>query len=101
MDTFPRRAAARNGGRPDLHFMCLNLLWNPHAPQRPGHGGLFFEISLWPGDAWTAHLNHARTQTLFVRLTENRWLYLGEYEMVRATPLSVEHWAGLNQAVRS
>ncbi|RPD70356.1 hypothetical protein L226DRAFT_547804 [Lentinus tigrinus ALCF2SS1-7] len=82
MDTFPRPHKNRIAVHGRANFMCISLDWNPHGPQKPGHGGLFFETTVWPGDAWTANLKHSRTQVLF-------------YELIGHTPLTVEQWGNL------
>ncbi|KAI0352480.1 hypothetical protein OH77DRAFT_1409127 [Trametes cingulata] len=101
MDTFPKPGAQKRAqhGR-DANFMCINLLWNPHAPQVPGRGGLFFDTSL-PGDVWTRSRYHSERQVLFVRLGDARWLYLGVYEVSQAPPLTSAQWCGLRDAVRA
>ncbi|RDX48555.1 hypothetical protein OH76DRAFT_1483902 [Lentinus brumalis] len=101
METFPRPNKNRIAMHGRSNFMCISLDWNPHGPQKPGHGGLFFETTVWPGDAWTANKKHSRTQTLFVKLKPNQWLYLGEYELVGHTPLTVQQWQNLHEKVRS
>ena len=100
METFPRPSAARIAQHGYDNFMCINLLWNPHGPQIPGHGGLFFETTVWPGDPWTANAKHSAVQVLFTRLAQGKWLYLGEYELSGATPLTVEQWDGMHETVR-
>ena len=100
METFPRPSAARIAQHGYDNFMCINLLWNPHGPQIPGHGGLFFETTVWPGDPWTANTKHSAVQVLFTRLAQGKWLYLGEYELSGATPLTVEQWDGMHETVR-
>ncbi|PIL36411.1 hypothetical protein GSI_00099 [Ganoderma sinense ZZ0214-1] len=101
METFPRPSAARIAQHGYDNFMCINLLWNPHGPQIPGHGGLFFETTVWPGDPWTANTKHSAVQVLFTRLAQGKWLYLGEYELSGATPLSVEQWDGMHETNRA
>ena len=100
MDTFPRPHKNRIAVHGRANFMCISLDWNPHGPQRPGHGGLFFETTVWPGDAWTANLKHSPIQVLFVKLGRNQWLYLGEYELIGHTPLTLERWRNLHEKVR-
>ena len=100
MDTFPRPHKNRIAVHGHANFMCISLDWNPHGPQKPGHGGLFFETTVWPGDAWTANLKHSPTQVLFVKLGRNQWLYLGEYELIGHTPLTLERWRDLHEKVR-
>ncbi|RDB20340.1 hypothetical protein Hypma_012596 [Hypsizygus marmoreus] len=68
-------------------FMFLNLDYNPRAPQRAGYPGLFFVCSnpktsaVWPV-----------TQRTFVRLDDKKWLYIGQYDLVRAAGLTVDEW---------
>ncbi|KAM5540738.1 hypothetical protein V8D89_005769 [Ganoderma adspersum] len=101
METFPRPNARRIAEHGYDNFMCVNVLWNPHGPQFPGHGGLFFETTVWPGDPWTANPKHSAVQVLFTRLAQGKWLYLGEYELSGATPLSVEQWDGMHEMNRA
>ncbi|KAI0666109.1 hypothetical protein C8Q78DRAFT_985175 [Trametes maxima] len=100
MDTFPKPGADKFAVHGRANFMCINLQWNPNAPQVPGHGGLFFD-STFPGDAWTAREKHSPLQVLFVRLSGNKWLYLGEYEVGEAPALTTAQWRGLPNAVRA
>ncbi|KAI0751824.1 hypothetical protein C8Q80DRAFT_1218424 [Daedaleopsis nitida] len=100
MDTFPRPSARHIAAHGRANFMCINLLWNPHGPQVPGHGGLFFEATMWPGDAWTANPKHMDVQTLFVRIAQGQWLYLGEYELQFSRSLTSERWRDLHESVR-
>ncbi|TBU29180.1 hypothetical protein BD311DRAFT_661819 [Dichomitus squalens] len=100
METFPRPSAQRIAAHGYNNFMCINLLWNPHGTQIPGHGGLFFETTVWPGDPWTANPKHSAVQVLFTRVSQGKWLYLGEYELSDARPLTVEQWNGMHEGNR-
>ncbi|EIW62189.1 uncharacterized protein TRAVEDRAFT_76927, partial [Trametes versicolor FP-101664 SS1] len=99
MDTFPGPSAEKLAQHGRGNLMCINLLWNPHAPQVPGHAGLYFDTIL-PGDPWTARKGHSERQTLFVKIKTGKWLYLGEYEAHPAPLLTVAQWHGLADAVR-
>ncbi|KAI0637518.1 hypothetical protein C8Q77DRAFT_1153251 [Trametes polyzona] len=81
-DTFPRPNARKLAEHGRNNFMCINLLWNPHGPQRPGYGGLFFN-------------------TLFVKIKTGQWQYLGQYEAHPAPSLTPAQWCGLPEAVRA
>lgn len=98
MDTFPGPSAEKLAQHGRGNLMCINLLWNPHAPQVPGHAGLYFDTIL-PGDPWTARKGHSERQTLFVKIKAGKWLYLGEYEAHPAPSLTVAQWHGLADAV--
>ncbi|KAI0368415.1 hypothetical protein BV20DRAFT_948266 [Pilatotrama ljubarskyi] len=100
MDTFPKPGAKKRTEHGYDNFMCINLLWNPNAPQVPGHGGLFFDTSL-PGDPWTRSKYHSERQVLFVRLGDAKWLYLGLYEVSPAPSLTSAQWRSLPDAVRA
>lgn len=81
--TFPpisKKNLARDGFG---DFMCLNIMYNPRAPQRPGFPGLFYRsrVSDLP-----------RFQRVFIRVQESVWLYIGQYELVRSEPLTQEEW---------
>ncbi|RPD55102.1 hypothetical protein L227DRAFT_615585 [Lentinus tigrinus ALCF2SS1-6] len=99
MDTFPRPHKNRIAVHGRANFMCISLDWNPHGPQKPGHGGLFFETTVWPGDAWTANLKHSRTQVLFVKLQQ--WGNLPVHEKVRATWASEISESGWGKPIRA
>ncbi|KAH9935935.1 uncharacterized protein BXZ73DRAFT_45411, partial [Epithele typhae] len=87
MEMFPKPKAedlARHGRD---NFLCINPVWNPHAPLRPGHTGLLFVM----------REIHPIKQALFVRLQLNKWQYMGDYELPSFTPLSAERWLALPQ----
>ncbi|KAL6304138.1 hypothetical protein BKA93DRAFT_733802 [Sparassis latifolia] len=96
-DTFPhisQKNVERHGYN---HFMCLNLLYNPHAPQLPGYPGLYFETS--PAiEPWTSE--HARVQMVFVRLQSKMWFYVGNYKMTAAPSLTEAQWLEQDGSVR-
>ena len=96
-NTFSRPNAKRIAQHGHASFMCLILSYNPYAPQRPGIGGLFFDIDLWPGDGWI----EAKQQTVFVRQKKKQWLYMGTYEMVHEVPILAAKWRELHQSVCS
>ena len=90
-DTFPAPRAELVAQHGYTNFMCLSLSWNPHAPTRPGTGGLFFNMD----DDWAG----SKRQTRFVRQRPGKWLYMGEYLMVRKAILSAAQWATLRPSV--
>ena len=97
-DTFPRPRAELLARHGRAHFMCINFLWNPHAPARPGTGGLFFGHVLWPDDPYRNGF-FQDVQTVFVRLRSGAWQYIGEYEMSHRTPLSAVQFQVLHSKV--
>lgn len=56
--------------------MCLNLDYNPHAPQRAGAPGLFNTCGLGDRTLWT------KIQRVIVRVMGGLWIYLGQYELI-------------------
>ena len=92
IDTFsnvdPVKFRERGYGR----FMCLNLLYNPFAPQFPGAPGLFFALrdhSRWP-----------RARELVIsRYGPHRWNYMGIYNIQKGAALSAQEFSSLDESV--
>ncbi|TBU48768.1 hypothetical protein BD309DRAFT_997395 [Dichomitus squalens] len=73
-------------------WLFLTLDFNPHAPTKPGHSGLFFTsygAPSWPG-----------IQRTFVRVVSGRWVYMGQYTMEPGVSLSAEAWKQQKTSVR-
>lgn len=98
--TFPRPRAELVAEHGKEEFMCLRMDWNPQAPPRPGCGGIFFGITLWPDQGWDAYGDHSGALTVLVRQDANKWLYMGEYEMFCGTHVSAAQWCALHKTVR-
>ncbi|KAG5650077.1 hypothetical protein H0H81_000854 [Sphagnurus paluster] len=64
--------------------MFLNITYNPYAPQRPGYPGLFYR---------THATELPKIHRVFIRVKDRVWLYIGQYELVRSEPLTVQEWA--------
>ncbi|THH05488.1 hypothetical protein EW145_g4760 [Phellinidium pouzarii] len=77
------------------HFICLSLVFHPHAPQVPGAHGI-----ITPSGSRDDGLHlfeneeggYGRTLKLIVGIGINRWLYTGEYKLEEAEPLSRAQW---------
>ncbi|KAG6907589.1 hypothetical protein DXG01_008309 [Tephrocybe rancida] len=82
--TFPKISKANYARHPYRDFMFINLTLNPYAPQRPGHAGLFYRTR---ASALPQELR------VFIRIDDNVWLYLGQYELIPAAPLTKQEWA--------
>ena len=81
-------------------FMFMKATWSPHAPPRPGAGGLYFGPKLWPGETWLDREDHSAVQTVFVCKAPPFWLYMGEYEVLsEPRHLSVAQWRSLGPEV--
>ncbi|KAH9936830.1 uncharacterized protein BXZ73DRAFT_44908 [Epithele typhae] len=89
----PRAELLAEHGRDN--FMCLNLMYNPHAPTSPGFPGLSFHPLAFLDDA-----PPLRRQALFIRLNANKWRYMGDYVEEPSSVLSVERWRRLTPRVR-
>ncbi|KAF7793972.1 hypothetical protein EIP86_005096 [Pleurotus ostreatoroseus] len=75
------------------HFLFPNLMHNPHAPQRPGQPGLLCRSgneAPW-GDS---------PMKVLVRIRENMWWYMGEYQTVKTEPLSRAEFARLDDKTK-
>ena len=93
VDTFPRPSAKmlKKHGINDWAF--LSLLYNPHAPQVPGAPGLFYVI----GDT---HAEAPWTKRIFVRLDDDKWLYVGQYAFTPVASLTVAEYKLSSPKVR-
>ena len=81
---FPQPSAKmlKNQGIDDLGF--FNLLYNPHAPQVPGASGLAYSCNDTSGEL--------RSRRVFVRLSNDKWLYVGRYTFTAAPSLTVAEY---------
>lgn len=66
-------------------FMYANLLYDPHAPRRPGSPGLIFQFKD-EGQEWP------KIMRLIIRLRGNVWQYMGQYKLTAAPPLTPVEW---------
>ncbi|KAG6873605.1 hypothetical protein C0995_013978 [Termitomyces sp. Mi166 len=82
--TFPTLSKDNQARHPYRDFMYLNLIYNPYAPQRPGHPGLFYKTTL---------PELPKELRVLIRIEHGVWLYLGQYELIPAAPLTKEEWA--------
>ena len=84
VDTFPQPSAKmlKNQGIDDLGF--FNLSYNPHAPQVPGASGLAYSCSDTSGEL--------RSRRVFVRLSDDKWLYVGRYTFTAAPSLTAAEY---------
>ncbi|KAH9949185.1 hypothetical protein B0H21DRAFT_688862 [Amylocystis lapponica] len=99
--SFPAIPAGKLAEHGYDNFMCINLLYAPHAPQNPGHPGLFLQLTPARG-SWAQQRPdcHWDTMVVFVRLKAGAWLYLGEYEMTPVASLTPGEWRAQSDAVR-
>ncbi|KAF9457258.1 hypothetical protein BDZ94DRAFT_256303 [Collybia nuda] len=95
--TFPQISAKNVQKHGFNDFMCLNLEYNPRAPQRAGFPGLFFMCS----DKDLRSKWRADQQRVFVRIAVNVWLYIGQYSLIRAAGLTVAEWKTLSYNVKT
>lgn len=86
--TFPKISEDRVSFHGVGDFAFLTLEFNPHAPTRPGHSGLFFS----PRRAWYGWHGTLRPMQTFVRLSESKWVYMGQYKFVPGISLSSDEW---------
>ncbi|RDX48530.1 hypothetical protein OH76DRAFT_660464 [Lentinus brumalis] len=68
--TFPKISDYRVAWHGLADWAFLTLEFNPHAPTRPGHSGLFFS----PRKAWDGWHGTQRPLRTFVRLAESKWV---------------------------
>ncbi|KZT23207.1 hypothetical protein NEOLEDRAFT_1136835 [Neolentinus lepideus HHB14362 ss-1] len=93
--TFPDIARSRSDQHGLTDFMYVNLNLNPYAPKVPGDSGLWFNPGVagdnieWPG-IWR----------VFVRLASSKWLYVGQYKMIPAPPLTIDEWKSQSEAMK-
>ncbi|KAH7927930.1 hypothetical protein BV22DRAFT_241127 [Leucogyrophana mollusca] len=66
-------------------FMFCNLEYNPAVPRWPGAPGLYFE-------SWRSFQDWPRIQRVLVRLRDNAWHYVGQYQLTPAPALTGEEW---------
>ncbi|KAF8556224.1 hypothetical protein OG21DRAFT_1483294 [Imleria badia] len=81
--TFPKIGKEFTHGLDD--FMCISLLYDPHAPRWPGSPGLIFKFRD-DGQEWP------KIMRLIVRLRDNVWQYMGQYKLTAAPPLTPDEW---------
>ncbi|EIW83872.1 hypothetical protein CONPUDRAFT_142400 [Coniophora puteana RWD-64-598 SS2] len=71
-------------------FMYTLLDWEPHAPQIAGAPGLWYELASDP------HGPHGKGSwgvlRVIVRMAPSQWLYMGQYTMTPAEPLTAREW---------
>lgn len=82
--------------------MFLSTDYNPEAPQMPGRRGLYFEAAA-PDDT-DLSLAYTDKYIVFVKTKGHGlalWLFIGEYELSAAAPLTVEEWGLLEPVVRT
>ncbi|KAM5530160.1 hypothetical protein V8D89_016162 [Ganoderma adspersum] len=73
----------------------LSLDYNPHAPTKPGHSGLFFS-SHRATPEWCAN----RIYRTIVRVMSGKWVYMGQYKMEAGLSLTAENWKQQKQTAR-
>ncbi|KAL6304143.1 hypothetical protein BKA93DRAFT_311282 [Sparassis latifolia] len=96
-ETFPRIKPGKLATHGYDNLMCINLLYAPYAPKKPGYPGLFFQMT--PAvEPWSQKRSH--TQVLFVRLRTNEWLYVGLYQQIAVASLTPEEWHSQDASVR-
>ncbi|KAH9949174.1 hypothetical protein B0H21DRAFT_820363 [Amylocystis lapponica] len=74
VSTFPDISEERVALHGLADFAFLSLDYNPHAPTKPGHSGLFFSSSPASGQ-WST------IERVFVRVHSGIWIYCGQYKM--------------------
>ena len=77
------------------HWAFLSLDYNPHAPTKPGHSGLFFSSDR-AREGWRDEI--MRT---FVRVRPGRWVYMGQYQLAPAKSLTTTAWMDQKPEVRA
>ena len=75
-------------------WMFLSLDFNPHAPTKPGHSGLFFSEEGRATKTWDT------VERTFVLVGSGKWLYMGQYKMEPGITLSTDLWKKQKPAVR-
>ncbi|KAI1792605.1 hypothetical protein LXA43DRAFT_1131719 [Ganoderma leucocontextum] len=93
-ETFPtpRKEMREWHGLKDWAFLSLD--YNPHAPTKPGHSGLFFS-SHRAEEEWCQDIHRT-----FVRVASGKWVYMGQYKMEVGVSLTAESWKQQKQTVR-
>ncbi|KAA1479105.1 hypothetical protein DENSPDRAFT_886437 [Dentipellis sp. KUC8613] len=76
-------------------FMYINTEFNPFAPQEPGETALFFVAGLVDGKVWPP------LSRVFVKKEVGQWVYMGQYKVEEAQPLSAEEWLLQSDIVRN
>jgi hypothetical protein len=80
------------------YIIAPTLDWNPYLPHSPCAPGLLFREPGARQDTAPEFLNgRPEYNTVFVRLGEGRWLYVGEYLVKLAAPLT--EWKDLSVTV--
>ncbi|TFK85872.1 hypothetical protein K466DRAFT_493914, partial [Polyporus arcularius HHB13444] len=95
--TFPKISDYRVAWHGLADWAFLTLEFNPHAPTRPGHSGLFFS----PRKAWDGWHGTQRPLRTFVRLAESKWVYMGQYKFEPGISLTSDEWKKQRDKVRS
>ncbi|THH17586.1 hypothetical protein EW146_g3255 [Bondarzewia mesenterica] len=85
MEAFPSIAKRRSDAHGYKSFMYAGIGWHPNAPTRPGEPGLWYNST--PVDRGISG-----PYIVFVGLESGKWLYVGQYMMISAQPLSQTEW---------
>ncbi|KAJ7165592.1 hypothetical protein C8R43DRAFT_878291, partial [Mycena crocata] len=89
--TFPPVAEEKYTITGHRYFMYPSPVQNPDAQMVPGAPGLFFDATGWPATEchveWTT-----KTYKVLSRLCKHNFLYMGEYDITPADPLTLEEW---------
>ncbi|KII83367.1 hypothetical protein PLICRDRAFT_47258 [Plicaturopsis crispa FD-325 SS-3] len=96
--TFPKVAQKHvdRHGFSNLNLMCINLYFDPRAPQTTGAPALFFNPfdRRDRGDEWPV------TQTVISRIERNHWQVMGQYKLSRAKSLTAIEWRSQPPSVK-
>ncbi|KAJ7090784.1 hypothetical protein B0H15DRAFT_906772 [Mycena belliarum] len=77
-----------------MDFRFFKLDFNSHLPKNPGDPGLVF-YGLGQAEPWKKG-----PEEVFVRLSQNNWLYVGRYRIYVAESLTADEWKQQSLAVR-
>lgn len=79
-------------------FFYLNTDYQPKAPEVPGAPGLWFCTEPMPDKGVRRVITKIQDTTV---KRNNKWLYVGQYEILATTPLTVEEWTTQSTLVSS
>ena len=92
--TFPEPSVEKVEWHGLNDWIFLSLDFNPHAPTRPEHSGLFFSE-----EGRATETQHTIERT-FVLVESGNWVYMGQYKMEPGISLSTDLWKRQKPAVR-
>lgn len=86
------------------HFFFVNLRYHPDGPKSQGAPGLLYDIDEWDAsddnDEVDKKEQPVHLSRIFVNVQgESDYSYMGQYQVIRAAPLTAYEWASIPERV--